>query len=280
MDKVGAGEENRVSGSLGSWLRDAREARGESLEDVSRVTRIGRSYLAAIEQDELDKLPRDAYARGFIRLYAKYLGLSEDEAVLRMEGNTAPVPVQKNETGPEQGSASELNRFSTGLSGKRWAIPLFLALLVIAFAMLLRPDRPDKRDLPKEQPPAAATNSSAVLTNHTGAKLQVNPAGVAVPPKPELSPKPGEPQAAKGIVLRLKAVQNGKLHITMDGSVSQEYDLNVGDLVEWKAENVFILDLDNAGSVEGELNGSALPPFGIAGEAAHLIIRSGGVSRE
>lgn len=276
-----AGEENRDSGSLGQWLRDARESRGESLDDVSKVTRIGRNYLAAIEQDELDKLPRDAYARGFIRLYAKYLGLSGDEAVLRMEGKSAPpVPAEKNDAGTVRSGTEELNRFSTGLSGRRWAIPLFLLLLVIVLATLLRPYSPAKRDLPKQQPPAAATNSGAAFQNHTGAKPAATPTGEAVPVNMEIPPNPGEAQAAKGIVLRLKAVQNGKLHITMDGAVSQEYDLNVGDLVEWKAEKVFILDLDNAGSVEGELDGSALPPFGKAGESAHLAIRSGGISRE
>lgn len=274
-----AGEENRDSSSLGSWLRDAREARGESLDDVSKVTRIGRSYLAAIEQDDLDKLPRDAYARGFIRLYAKYLGLSGDEAVLRMEGKSAPAPAEKHEAGTDRSGTGDLSRLPAGPAGRRWAVPLFLILLVIAFAILLRPDRAAKRDLPQEQPHVAATDSTA-FQNHTGAKPKVTPAGEAVPANKEIPPNPGETQAAKGIVLRLKAVQNGKLHITMDGAVSQEYDLNVGDLVEWKAEKVFILDLDNAGSVEGEVDGSVLPPFGKTGEAAHLVIRSGGVSRE
>jgi hypothetical protein len=86
-----------------------------------------------------------------------------------------------------------------------------------------------------------------------------------------------EVSAEAGIVLRLKAVSNGRLHITIDGSVSQEYDLVSGDMVEWKAEKMFLLDLENAGSVEGELDNTPLKSFGPAGKAAHLIIRQNGV---
>lgn len=274
-----AGEENRGPATLGSWLREAREARGESLDDVSRVSRIGRNYLAAIESDDLEKLPKDAYTRGFIRLYAKYLGLSEDEAVLRMEGKAASPPEQVATT-REQSGADVLNRLSKGPEGRRWAIPLFLVLLVLVFAILLRPDSAVKRDLPKEQPAQPAAVKRDAFTSYSGTRNQLNLPAAPVTGNGETTPPSSDALPSKGIVLRLKVVQNGKLHITMDGAVSQEYDLTAGDLVEWKAEKLFILDLDNAGSVEGELDGAPLPPFGKPGEAAHLAIRKGGVSRE
>ena len=78
----------------------------------------------------------------------------------------------------------------------------------------------------------------------------------------------------------MKAVSDGKIHITIDGSVSQEYDLVAGDLVEWKAENAFMLDLDNAASVEGELDGVKLKPFGEQGRAAHLVLKADGIHKE
>jgi transcriptional regulator with XRE-family HTH domain len=62
-------------GELGSTLRRAREARGLTLEDAERDTRISRRYLQALENEEFDIIPAPVYARGFLRSYSQYLGL-------------------------------------------------------------------------------------------------------------------------------------------------------------------------------------------------------------
>ena len=60
---------------LGSQLRAAREAKGLSLEQVFKATRIKISYLEALESNRSGALPGLAQARGFVRTYANYLGL-------------------------------------------------------------------------------------------------------------------------------------------------------------------------------------------------------------
>ena len=67
-------EEAQLSG-LGDMLRDAREARGISLVEAERETKIRQKYLAALEDDDIAALPGPLYARGFLRSYAGYLGL-------------------------------------------------------------------------------------------------------------------------------------------------------------------------------------------------------------
>src|SRR5262245_1485124 len=79
--------ENSGIKAVGTWLKEARESRGESLNDISRVTRIGKHYLEAIEDGLPAKLPSSAYTRGFIRLYASHLGLSPDEALSILDRN-------------------------------------------------------------------------------------------------------------------------------------------------------------------------------------------------
>ncbi len=64
----------------GNKLREAREARGLSLDDVAHVTRIPRSSLALLEEGRADKLPAPVFVRGFIRAYARAVGL--DPAVV------------------------------------------------------------------------------------------------------------------------------------------------------------------------------------------------------
>jgi cytoskeletal protein RodZ len=66
---------------LGDMLRDAREAKGASLVDAERATKIRQKYLAALEEDNISSLPSPVYARGFLRNYAVYLGLDADEVM-------------------------------------------------------------------------------------------------------------------------------------------------------------------------------------------------------
>jgi cytoskeleton protein RodZ len=60
---------------LGEILQRARQARGLTLEEVERDTRISRRYLQALENEDFGLLPAPVYARGFLRTYARYLGL-------------------------------------------------------------------------------------------------------------------------------------------------------------------------------------------------------------
>jgi len=64
---------------LGETLRRARLAKGVTIEDAERVTRIPRKYLDALEQENFGILPAPVYARGFLRSYSGYLGLDPAE---------------------------------------------------------------------------------------------------------------------------------------------------------------------------------------------------------
>ncbi|HEV2801127.1 MAG TPA: helix-turn-helix domain-containing protein [Pyrinomonadaceae bacterium] len=74
--RAGGGES-----SLGARLRQAREARGVSLRELSDQTRIARRYLEAIEADDYKELPGGIFNRSFIKAYAKAVGFNETEAV-------------------------------------------------------------------------------------------------------------------------------------------------------------------------------------------------------
>lgn len=67
--------------SIGTRLREAREARGVTLEQAERETRIIRRYLIALEEEDFNAFPAEVYARGFLRSYANYLGLNPEDLV-------------------------------------------------------------------------------------------------------------------------------------------------------------------------------------------------------
>ena len=68
-------------GAFGDKFRKAREKKNLSLDDVSNVTKIGSRMLKAIEDERFDQLPGGVFNKGFIRAYAKHLGLDDSEAV-------------------------------------------------------------------------------------------------------------------------------------------------------------------------------------------------------
>jgi cytoskeletal protein RodZ len=66
-------------GELGNTLSRARRARAITLEDVERDTHVSRRYLQALENEDFAIFPAPVYARGFLRTYARYLGLNPEE---------------------------------------------------------------------------------------------------------------------------------------------------------------------------------------------------------
>lgn len=68
-------------GAFGEKFRKAREAKELSFDDVSKVIKIAPRMLRAIEEENFDQLPGGVFNKGFIRTYAKQLGLNPEDAV-------------------------------------------------------------------------------------------------------------------------------------------------------------------------------------------------------
>jgi cytoskeleton protein RodZ len=68
-------------GSFGEKLRRERELRAISLQEISTATKIGTRILTALEEDDFDKLPGGIFNKGFVRAYARYVGIDEEKAV-------------------------------------------------------------------------------------------------------------------------------------------------------------------------------------------------------
>lgn len=61
---------------IGASLREARTRRGLSLDDVTAGLRIRERYVTALEEERWELMPAEAYTRGFLRMYAEFLGLN------------------------------------------------------------------------------------------------------------------------------------------------------------------------------------------------------------
>jgi cytoskeletal protein RodZ len=68
-------------GAFGEKLRKQREQRGIALDAISNTTKISTRMLRAIEEEHFDQLPGGVFNKGFVRAYARQVGLNEEEAV-------------------------------------------------------------------------------------------------------------------------------------------------------------------------------------------------------
>ena len=91
--------ERSSSASVGEALREAREAQGMTLDEVSTWLRLMRRQLEAMESDDFESLGQPVFARGFVRNYARLLGLDADALLSRMEGAPA-APAEVSHAGP------------------------------------------------------------------------------------------------------------------------------------------------------------------------------------
>jgi cytoskeletal protein RodZ len=70
-----------MSLTLGEKLRQARESRGISISEVAEQTRISALYLESIENNDYRGLPGGIFNKGFVKSYAKYVGIDDQEAL-------------------------------------------------------------------------------------------------------------------------------------------------------------------------------------------------------
>jgi len=136
--------ETPLNETVGTFLKRSRESRLMSLAEVSRVTRIPLHTLESIERDRFDDLPGEVFVRGFLKAYAKAIGVVPQDAVARYASSrrvhtVTPLPV-----------ASPVQATSEG-QGRRFGVAIAFVLLLILFTLALSIVlKPRGRDMPPE----------------------------------------------------------------------------------------------------------------------------------
>ena len=116
---------------LGDILRNARHKKGVTLGQAAEATRIKRSFLEALEDDEFGILPGAAYVTGFLRNYASYLGLHPDDIVQEYYATyPPPQPTVKAATRVLANGRQRYNR--TRLF---WGLAALILLLAAGYAI-------------------------------------------------------------------------------------------------------------------------------------------------
>ncbi len=276
--------------SMGAILKRCREYHGITLEEAAEATKIGANYLKALECDRLKEFPSHAYLKGFLRIYSTYLGLNADDIIRICEKQSAPVATPGN----NEAGAADRGPVRRSFAWRKLILPAFLLILLLVTAAILNRSStsPPRQNVPKPVVGAAPAPVPPVLPARSSARpaptVQSPKADIPPPapdkpaaPRTERAPSPIPPAEppGKGFIVRMKVTRNGTLAVTIDGAAVQNYDLTVGDIIEWKAEKNITLDLSNAGGIEAELNGKPLKPFGPADKPAYVVLDADGVKQ-
>jgi cytoskeletal protein RodZ len=222
--------------SLGERFRAAREQRGLTLSEVAEHLRIRSVYLAAIEDENWSAIGAPVYTRGFLRTYARYLGLDPEEAVT--EFNRAAGAA----TTPEPSSLLISAREPRSLGPLIW-IASAVALALIGFVVYLYVSPP------KVQQTAAAVTAAPSAAPAT-------PLSVATPP--------GLPQTQ---TLAIHLTAPSWLRVTVDGNVSIEGTFPAGTTKTFHGKSALVR-VGNAGGVEITVDGKTVGKLGGPGDVA------------
>ena len=134
IDDVEPGDAPEVvrAPTLGETLRAERERQGIPLDEVERATCVRAPLLRAIEEDRLDALPAEAYARGFVRTYAEQLSLDPDAMVDLFNRQWSGTPHDDR-----YGDTTRLPMPVRDSSKPRVSLPMLLAVLLLAGSVVL-----------------------------------------------------------------------------------------------------------------------------------------------
>ena len=301
-------EKPRSSG-VGSLLREERRNRSLDIREIARLTRLREHFVEAIEQESWDKLPPPVFVRGFIRSYARVLGL-DVARVLDLYEQSGPV---------EQPEPKPLQEPEPPGRGRRI---LFLLLLGVLAGVLLylwqgnpapdwpgtptAPTEPAKGDIEPPEPPVRERigSESPPVPVEPPAELSEpppepeRPEALETTPEPATSPgetlpAPSEPEEITDETASITeaeepappreeaAVQEDRgltidvaektwVQISIDGGEPRDFIFQAGSRPGWKGGETYELLIGNAAGVEVHFDGHTLKDLGKPGQVVRL----------
>lgn len=114
---------------VGKYLKQAREKKSYTLEDMTELTNIEEKYLQALETEEYNLLPSPFYARVFLKTYAKYLNLNVN-SVVQLYESSRTAKQSSTPTNPKV-ETIELPKRSSAKKKKISSLWLIVAIILI-----------------------------------------------------------------------------------------------------------------------------------------------------
>lgn len=274
--------------SIGETLRRERMRRNLELDRISKDLKISSRLLEAMEADRFDKLPGGVFTRSFVRQYARYLGLDEQEIVASLQRMLEPPPVQPEvpEAKPRAATHSALPRVKNLLperdSNFPWssslrALALVVVVVLVCSAVYSWSQRGRRSVAVHSNPPAVAETAKApqALPVEPG-KIEPKSETPPRPPRIDLDSGSAERLAAAPVRVQLTAEEPVWVLATKDGKYAFSGTIEANDSKIVEANDRVFLKIGNAGGVLLWLNGKQVGKLGAEGEVRRIQFTSGG----
>lgn len=254
---------------FGERLRRERELRGIKLEEIAEATKIGVRYLRALEDEDLPRLPGGIFSRGFVRAYAKYLGIDEEQAI----ADFVAIAGEAEAHLPDPPKPPEKPVIEAHYS-RWWLVAALLALIAVLVYLGRKPLRREAENLrAKNTVESAAAPLAPVVPNAVPvtAGTPAQPAGGDAGATPNAGPTPNAGATAKtdvaatsasGVVVELRTTQEAWVEWSVDDGPMQDavFPPNVEKRIAGNAQ--VKVKVGNAGAIALTYNGKTLSPLG------------------
>ncbi len=258
--------------SFGEELRREREIRGISLKEIADATKISKRFLEAIERNDHKTLPAPVFTRGFVREYARYLGLNAEEMVNRY--NFAAVGDERIEqsshlerlTTPQAPPLQRPKRQPKGIPSAFARVDrnvYILIIVVIALAGVSYWALKHRRES------RANDERLAVETKAPP------PAPIPAAPAPETASAAAQPDANGPAKLTLSLEATGRSFVILqaDGQTLINDELRRGYHRTVEARDSFrFKTIGNAAGISMTLNDLPVPALGREGQVLHDVV--------
>ena len=284
-------EDRNTVVSFGERLKKEREKRGLTLEEVSAATKIGVRSLRALEQEKFDLLPGGIFNKGFVRAYAKHLGLDDEVVVadyLEAAGESSPAPTIADPT--EAQNAQELRDL-----GSSQPLPwVTMAAIVVVGTLLLAvwhyySQRKGSQgiavqDSAVSSPASSSASSSGSASSEAPSAGAQSSSPATASPSPRASPITANSTPATSTVsasssfeLSLRAVDEVWLSMTVDAQQPSEAILSRGQSKTLQASDKVVIRVGNPVALQVSINGKRIPIRGVEGQPETLTFTAAGL---
>lgn len=294
-------------GAFGERLQREREMRGITLEEMSESTKISSRCLRALETEEFDKLPGGIFNKGFVRAYARHVGIDEDQAVADFIAASGGEKDQPLPDPPVPRAVALGQRAEDHANWRAFALLILLLATAAVAAWKLGPSavhkivaevtaRVGSREIPRVEPttgePQRVPEAAAPVSPPSAAESAPRkpparaksvtvaervPAAALPVPQPVAAPPAPPPDAS--FVVQVRATQDSWVQIVADGKLMTEGVLVPPAEKRVRATKEVVIKTGNAAGVEVSFNGQPLPPLGDANQTATVTLNAGGVQR-
>jgi cytoskeletal protein RodZ len=265
--------------ALGEEFRSAREARGLSLSDVAEHIHIRSVYLGAIETEDWAAIGAPVYIRGFMRTYARFLGLDAEAAVSRFAESTPSAPATPTGVREVATGSSRARRRAGGGPSAIAIAGVLVAVLLVAFVAYQYFSNQN-----------AQSASGALVATASAAPASPAPSPAAAQPSPAVSGSTPEASAmpsdaasapARAVsrpgAVGVRFTQRSWIQVTVDGKVLMIGIFPAGTTRSFSGKTVVVW-AGNAGGIDVSVAGHENGPLGDAGQIGKRAFHPFGVT--